>query len=399
MSVAPAARHALLLQYNRRHHPAMIGWLHARGFRVTSVSIDLGEVGDAAAWRDEALRAGADDAVHLDRRRDFCEQLLAPAIKANAAYEREYLLSAALARPMLAMALVEVAAERGADTIAHGFRGNDQIRVDMGIAALGGPTSLAVLRAWDLTEAQILAAAARVGTDAVAGTGNPYSTSENLWGRSIECGELGDPARPAPAALPRWVVAPAAAPVEPARLELGFTSGVPVTVDGERLPLPALIGILNERGAAHGVGAVDTMENGLVGLKSRAIYEHPGARILLAAHQDLERLVLNRHEIRAKPQLEHAWANLVYDGLWFDPQRRHLDAYFDSVSRRVTGTVTIELFKGAVRVLARDSAEALWSADQAIYNFGDQFAAGDAEAFGRVFALHTTAARRRDRRD
>lgn len=397
MSTMPIARHALLLHYNRRHHPAMIGWLRERSYRVTSVSVNLGEVADADVWRDEAMRAGAHDAIHVDRRREFCEQLVAPAIKANAAYEREYLLSAALARPMLAMTLVELAAELGADTICHGFRGNDQIRVDMGVAALGGPSSLAVLRAWHLTEDQIMAAAARIGVDAVAGTGNPFSTSENLWGRSIECGDLGEPSRPAPPDLPRWVAVVAETPDVPTRIGIEFIAGVPVALDGERLELAALIDQLNQRGAAHGVGVVDTMENGLVGLKSRAIYEHPGARILLTAHEDLERLVLNRHEGRAKPHVEHAWANLVYDGLWFDPQRRHYDAYLDSVSRRVSGTATVELFKGAARVIARESTEALWSADQAIYNFGDHFAAGDAEAFGRVFGLHTNAARSRDR--
>jgi argininosuccinate synthase len=283
----------------------------------------------------------------------------------------------------------------------HGFRGNDQVRMEMGIAALSELRTIVPLRDWGLTDEEVAAHARAHRIPETFGCGNPYSTSENLWGRSIECGPLEDAWNSAPAETLARVAPPAAWPDTPARVVVGFEAGVPVSLDGERLPLAALVERLDRLAGRHGVGLVDTVEDGLVGIKSRAIYEAPGAQCLLAAHADLERFVCDRHENRMKEAIDREWARLVYDGLWFDPLRAHLDAFIDSMNRPVTGQVRLRLHRGALVVEGRRAARGVYRAEEAIYRFGDTdrgHGAGDAAAFARVHNLHTRAAARRDHR-
>lgn len=386
--------HLLVLYYNRRHHPLLIRWARAHlGCRVTAVAIDLGELREREAIGADSLAAGAEDFRYVDGRAEFCDDFLARAIKANARYQDKYLLSAALARPMLARKLVQLARELGAGGVVHGFRGNDQVRLDMALGVLSDLRSVAGLRSWGVADEEIRRYAQAHDIPDEPGTGNPYSVSENLWGKSTECGPLGDPAAPPPEEIFRYVRPPGKAPDEAARVRVGFEAGVPCALDGAPAALVDILSRLNQLGALHGVGVADMVEDGMVGLKSRAVYENPGARCLLEAHQDLERFVCNRHENRFKPLVEHQWAQMVYDGLWFDPLMDHLHAFVDSMSRRVTGEVELRLYKGGVSVIGRRSPHSPYAEREAIYNFGHRFGTSAAEAFGHVFNLHSRAAR------
>lgn len=385
-------KHAVVLFYNRRHHPLIIQWLkRVYNCRVTSAVVQLGDVREEENIRRESLEAGVDYHLYIDAREEFAENFLLPAVKAHAVYEDKYFLSAALARPMLAQKLVEIAAQQNADLIVHGFRGNDQVRLDMAVSALSNLSCLGVLREWDVTGAQIEAYAEKNNIPPQPGTNNPYSTSENIWGKSTECGPLEDTSSPPPREIFTWVIPPEEAPDQPESVTIEFEKGRPIAIDGAQLPLKDILLALNEKAAHHGVGITDMVEDGMVGLKSRAIYEHPGALCLIQSHQELERFICNRHENLFKKYVELKWAEMVYAGLWYDPLMQHLNRFIDSMNERVSGAVTLKLYKGTLGIEARNSSYSIYDTQKAIYNFGDYFGQEDAGGFGRVYNLHTLA--------
>jgi argininosuccinate synthase len=384
--------HALLLHYNQRHAPHIIRWLkESFGCKVTCLMVDLGEIRDPAGIRANLIAAGADAAIHLDARNRFADEIISRAIKANAVYEGGYHLSAALARPLLAMVATDFCRSMGMDVVVHGFRGNDQVRMEMGFQSLGQP-SIPALARMDLEDKIVDAYAREHGILEEFGTLNPYSTSENIWGKSIECGPLENPWEEAP--LETWskVNPVESTPLEPAYVEISFEEGIPIAFDGAPADLGNLLERLNWTAAEHGVGRTDIVENGFVGLKSRAIYESPAAHCLILAHADLEGFTSNCHETAFKRLVDGRWTDLVYSGRWFDPVMDHLNAYIDNQNQFVAGTIRLKLHRGSVRVVGRHSAFAVYDPDRAIYQFGHGFAKADASAVATLANLPTMAA-------
>ena len=343
-------------------------------------------VGDAVVLhvrlggRDGEPRVAAGQRIRVvDACERFCDGYLVPAVKANAVYGGGYALSAALARPLLAEVCADVARDEGAATVVHGFAGNDQLRFEMAMRALA-------------PELALVPVAALIGSRN-SSTGHGPTVSDNLWGRSVEAGPLSDPGRAAPAAVLGWCD-PDARAVEKHRVR--FERGRPVALDGEALPMRALVEQLNAAGARTGAGLTDTVEDGFVGLKTRAVYEAPAAAALIAAHGDLERLVSSRRQNHFKPLVDRAWAELVYDGLWFDPQRRSLDAYVDEVNARVSGEVELVLGPGGVRVAARSAPAALYDEREAVYRIGQDVGVEALPAVAELVSAPMRAAARRN---
>ncbi len=370
----------------------MLSWLQEKhGAKVVTVTADLGQQVDAEPLEAKARAGGADQVFIDDLQAEFIEEFCWPALKAGALYQGVYPLATALGRPLIARRLTEVARAVGADAVVHGCtgKGNDQVRLEVSIAALDPSIScLAPLRSWELTtrESEIAWAQAHgipVGVTAEA----PYSIDDNLWGVAIECGELEDPALPPPPDSWQITTDPLSAPEVPLEVTIGFERGIPVTVDGVPLGGPDLVRQLNELAAAHGVGRIDMIEDRLVGIKSREIYEAPGAVTLHSARLALEQLVLDRETRRLKDQLGQEFARLVYDGLWFTPLRQALSAFFDSASEPVTGTVKLRCYRGTLTVVARESPNALYSHQLATYGAGDAFDHKAAEGFIELFGL------------
>ena len=337
-----------------------------------------------------------------DLREEFATDFVFPLFRANAIYEGEYLLGTSIARPLIAKRLVEIAAEAGADAIAHGAtgKGNDQVRFELGAYALApGIRVIAPWRIWDLSSRErLLAYAATHGIPitASAAGGSPYSEDANLLHISYEGGRLEDPWLEPEAAMWRWTVAPTEAPDEPQYLELTFERGDAVAIDGRRLPPGALLAELNALGSAHGVGRLDLVENRYVGMKSRGAYETPGGTILLRAHRAIESLTLDREVAHLKDELMPRYASLVYNGYWWSPERRMLQAAIDHSQQRVSGVVRLQLYKGNVTIVGRRSPQSLF--DPAIATFEEDEGAyhqGDAEGFIKLHALRlrTAAAR------
>jgi argininosuccinate synthase len=321
-----------------------------------------------------------------------------PALQANALYEDQYPLATALGRPLIAKKLVEIARQEGATAIAHGCtgKGNDQVRLDVGVRAL--EPSLAVIapaRIWGMTRADEIEYARARGISVPATIESPYSTDANLWGRSIECGVLEDSWIEPPEEIFTLTKSAAAAPDIPAYLELAFEAGVPVAVNGVVMPLTELIRSVGTIAGAHGVGRIDVVENRLVGIKSREIYEAPAAVALHAAHRKLEGLVVTRDLHRLKRDLAVRYADLVYNGLWFTPTREAIDAFVASVQPRVTGTVRVKLFKGSLLVVGRTLPCALYEHALATHDAGDQFDHTAAEGFIKIWGLPVEIAARR----
>jgi argininosuccinate synthase len=371
----------------------MLRWIPERyGAEVATLTLDLGQGGIEEA-RQKALQLGAVEAFVIDARQEFAEHFIAKAIQANGLYQDAYPLSTALARPLMAESAVEYACRCGADAIAHGCtgKGNDQVRFEVSISALApGLKVLAPVREWSLSREQELQYAAKRGIP--VGPQSKYSIDENLWGRSIECGELEDPAREPPAEAFAYTVPPERAPDEPDSLEIEFEAGIPIALDGKPLPLAELIEVLNERAGRHGVGIIDMTEDRVVGLKSREVYECPAAVTLLAAHRDLERFCCTIHENELKPLLDRKWAELVYQGLWHDPLREALDAFIAKVNEKVTGTVRMKLYKGQARVVGRSSPYALYAPELATYEEGSLFDQGASVGFIQLWGLPTRLA-------
>jgi len=379
-----------------------IAWLlEDYGFDdVVAVLVDVGQEFDLAASLARGRAAGASDVILLDRVEAFAGEQVARALKSNALYEGRYPLVSALSRPVIAEAVAALAMDFEAEAVVHGCtgKGNDQVRFELAFKAnFPGVQVIAPLRDRPWTREEEIDYALTRGIPVEAKRQSPYSIDENLFGRSIEAGVLEDPWFAPPEDAFRLTADPATAP-PPAELVVGFESGLPVSLDGEELALPALVHELNTRAGAYGIGRIDMIENRMVGIKSRELYEAPAAIALIEAHRALEDLVLTKAELRTKRRVEETWANLVYEGGWFAPLRRALDAFVDTTQELVTGEVRLELRPGAAVVSGRRSEHALYAEKLASYATGETFPHAAAEGFIAVLALEAELAARRARR-
>jgi len=366
-----------------------IRWLQDRGFDVVALTVDVGQPGDLAGIKEKAERLGA-KAYVLDVRREFAEEFILPALKANAMYEGQYPLSTAVARPLIGKHLVAVARREGAKFVAHGCtgKGNDQVRFDLCTTALAPELQvIAPARVWNMTREQEIAYAKEHGIPVPVENGSPYSTDENLWGRSIECGVLEDPRIEPPEEVFEWTSSPMAAPEEPAYATIRFEAGKPAAMDGKREDFASIIVSLNELAGRHGVGRIDHVESRVVGIKSREVYECPAATVLMKAHQGLEALVLPRDVLEFQRVIASRYASLIYDGLWFTPLREAFDAFIESTQTRVSGDVSVKLYKGSANVVGRASPNSMYDHGLATYSKGDQFRQDMAEGFIYVWGL------------
>jgi argininosuccinate synthase len=369
-----------------------IRWLQDHlGYEVVTVTADLGESKDVDAVAQRALQTGAVSAHVLDARRVFVEQFCFPTLSAGALYEGVYPLATALARPLIAKLLVDVAREEGAVAVAHGCtgKGNDQVRFDVAVGALAPELRVvAPVRDWDMGRPQEIEYARRHGIEVPVTSGSPYSVDANLWGRSIEAGVLEDPWMEPPSDVYAWTAAPGDVHAPATVVEIAFERGVPVALDGERLPAETLVARLNTAAGDQGVGRIDHVENRLVGIKSREIYEAPGAVTLHAAHAELESLTLTRDLALFKRTVADEWARLVYDGLWFGSLRTALGAFVDATQEHVTGEVRLRMEHGAVTVVGRRAARSLYRPDLATYDrVEDSFDHSAARGFIELFGL------------
>ncbi len=379
-----------------------IKWLQERcGAEVITVTVDVGQQDDFKAIEEKAWKLKVLNHYTIDAKEEFARDYAFRAVKANALYEDKYPLSAALSRPLISSKLVEVAHKEGADAVAHGCtgKGNDQLRFEITIKALDPSLKvLAPIRDWGMSREEEIEYAKRHGIP-ISTVSKKYSIDQNLWGRSIECGPLEDPATPPPEDAFEWTVAPEKAPNEPQTVEIRFESGVPVKLNGESLSSHELLVKLNDIAGKHGVGRIDHMEDRIVGFKSREVYECPAAVTLIEAHRDLEKLVLNRHELSFKKLADTMWANLVYAGLWADPLREELDVFIDKVNEHVSGTVKVKLYKGNAMVIARQSPYSTYDYEVATYEavstFDQSLAKGFVELWGFPTVLSSTLRFRR----
>ena len=369
---------------------------------VITFAADLGQGDELEPIRLKALDAGASQSLVGDLIQPFIEEFAFPAIRANALYEGRYPLSTALARPLIARRLVEVAREVGADAVAHGCtgKGNDQVRFDVAIAALAPDLKvLTPAREWGMRREETIAYGERCGIPAPVSKKSPYSIDLNLLGRSVEAGPLEDPMVAPPEEVFAMSVSVDAAPSQAQEIEIGFEAGNPVSIDGVRLAPVELIREANRLAGMHGIGRLDMIENRVVGIKSREIYETPGLLLLIQAHQELESLTLAADVLRTKRQLEMQWADLVYQGLWFGPLKEALDGFMDRTQTHVNGMVRLRLHKGNAIVTGRRSSDSsLYVPEMASYGSDDQFDHRAAEGFIYIWGLPIrlwSAARRR----
>ncbi len=376
---APEDVHRVLLLYSGGLDTSvMLKWIQDEyEAEVVTLTVNLGQPGeDYGVIEDKARRLGAVESFVVDARQEFADQYVVPAIKANGIYGLGYPLFTALGRPLIAKLAVEHARRSGCDTIAHGCtgKGNDQVRIEATVATLAPELKIiAPVRGWQMGREEEVAYAREHGipikTQPTQGSEvAPYSIDDNLWGRSSEGRWIEELDHAPEDDVFQLVVRPEEAPDEPETVQIGFERGVPVALNGERMGIVDLLERVAAIGARHGVGIVDHIEDRIVGLKVRDIYEVPAAAIILPAHAELEKLVGTIHQNQFKPQLDRQWAYLVYAGLWWEPLRSDLDAYMDAVNERVTGTIGVKLFKGHSRVVTRSSPNAIY--DEALASFG-----------------------------
>lgn len=357
------------------------------GVEVVALAVDLGQGGDWPAIRERALKAGAVEVVVADAREEFARDFVAPAIRANALYEGRYPLVSSLSRPVIAKHLVAAAREHGAGAVAHGCtgKGNDQVRFEVSVRALAPDLDVvAPVRSWGFTREDAIEYARQHDIPVSATKASPYSVDQNLWGRTVECGILEDPWESPPEDVYELTLH---RDVEPRELVVGFESGLPVSIDGRPMALEQLVPELDQVVGPYGFGRVDMVENRRVGIKSREIYECPGALALLMAHADLEGLTLERDVAHEKARLEPRWAELVYDGLWYSPLKAALDAFMAETQRHVSGEVRLRCQPGGCFVAGRRSPTGLYEHDLATYTDADRFRHQDAEGFVRIFGL------------
>ena len=368
-----------------------IKWLQEKyKVDVIAVTIDVGNEKDFKAVRQKALKIGAVKALVIDGKELFVKYFIFPALQANALYEGQYPLATALSRPLMAKLLVDKALEEGASTIAHGCtgKGNDQVRFEVSINAMAPQMKIiAPAREWGMTREATIKYAQKHEIPIPVTKKSPYSIDESLWGKSIECGALEDPWIEPPADVYTWTKSPDEAPDKPQYIEIGFDKGVPISLDGKEMGGIALIQKMNVICGRHGIGRIDHIENRVVGIKSREIYEAPAAVTLIQAHQALEAMTMSKDQLRFKQKVAIEYADLIYNGLWFSQLNRDLSAYILSSQRYVTGTVRVKLFKGHVTVVGRKSPYSLYNLSLATYDKGDKFNQKAAEGFIHLWGL------------
>ena len=391
----------LLLYSGGLDTSVMLKWIQDEyQAEVVALTVHLGQPGeDFDEVREKALMLGAVEAHVVDAREDFARDYVVPAIKANALYGGGYPLFTALGRPLIAKLAVDYAHRTGCDTIAHGCtgKGNDQVRIEATVATLDPDLKIiAPVRGWQMGREEEIEYARQHGIPIKGGTqAAPYSIDDNLWGRSSEGKWIEDLSHAPDDDVFQLVTPPERAPDEPERITVGFEQGVPVALNGERLEIVELLYRAAEIGRRHGVGIVDHIEDRIVGLKVRDIYEVPAAAIVLTAHQELEKLVCTIHQNQFKPELDRQWAYLVYAGLWYEPLRGDLDAYVERVNQQVTGTIGLKLYKGSARVETRESPNAVY--DESLASFGESgglFSQQASPGFIELWSLQSRMAHR-----
>jgi len=370
----------------------MVYWLKQNyDADIITFTGDLGQTKELTGLEEKALKSGASKVYVKDLRKEFLEEYVFPVLKAGALYEDSYPMATSIGRPLLAKALVEIAREENANMIAHGCtgKGNDQVRFEVSVGALAPDLKvLAPLRIWEFKSRDEEIDYALAHNIPVAATKkSPYSIDENLWGTSIECGVLEDPMVEPPEDAFQSTISPEKAQDETEEVAIEFVEGLPVSLDGKPMDNISLVKFLNMIGARNAIGRIDLVENRLVGIKSREIYEAPAATILHFAHKELERITLEKSVMHYKTLLANEYANLIYNGLWFSPLREALQAFVDKTQERVTGFVKLKLYKGTIRISGRSSAYSLYDPALATYTEEDQFDHAASEGFITIYGL------------
>lgn len=370
-----------------------VKWIQEKyGYDVIALGLDVGEGKDLEAIKQKAIDVGAIKAIMIDAKALLAKDYILPALKANALYEGKYPLSSALSRPLISKLLVQVAEQEGAVAVAHGCtgKGNDQVRFEVSIQALNPDIKVvAPVREWGMTRDEEIAYAEQNGIPIPVNLDNPFSIDANIWGRACEAGVLENPWNEAPEAAYDWTNPIHLTPDEPEYLEIDFVEGEPVALNGEKMETVALIEKLNEIGGLHGVGRIDHIENRLVGIKSREVYENPAALILINAHKELEFLTLPREVSQFKAQIDQQMAKIIYEGLWYSPLKTALDAFVNETQKSVSGKVRVKLHKGTHVVVGRMSEHSLYNEELATYTKGDAFDHNAAVGFIKLWGLPT----------
>ncbi len=370
----------------------IVKWLQEKyNADIITVTGNLGQKKELIGVKEKALKTGVKKAYMQDLRQEFVEDYIFPALKAGALYEHNYPMATAIGRPLLAKSLVEVALKEGCTAVAHGCtgKGNDQVRFEVSVAALAPQLKvLAPVREWEFkSREEEIAYCEKHGIPVAATKKNPYSIDENLWGTAIECGVLEDPMVEPPADAYQRTVSPSLAPDESTNVTIEFKNGVPVGLNGKKISGVQLIDRLNEIGGANGIGRLDIIENRLVGIKSREVYEAPAAAILHFAHRELERLVLDKDTSHFKAKLAADYADMIYNGLWFTPLRAAMDAFVNETQKVVTGLVKVRLYKGNIEIAGRKSPYSLYDTKLATYTEEDSFDHKASEGFIKIYGL------------
>jgi argininosuccinate synthase len=359
--------------------------------QVITVTVDVGQQEDLAGAAEKAKKLGVLKHYAIDAKDEFVTDYIFPAIKANALYEGKYPISTSLSRPLIAKKMVEVAEKEGATGLVHGCtgRGNDQVRFDVTLGSLAPEkTILAPVRDWGLTREEEIEYAKQKGIP-VSTAAKMFSIDASIWGRAIECGLLEDAANEPPEEAYEWTVAAEKAPNTPEYVTIQFEAGVPVSVNGKKMKPLELIMELNRIAGKNGVGRIDHIEDRLVGIKSREVYECPAATVILEAHRDLEKMVMTRHEVLFKQHVDEEWVFLAYAGLWVDPLKEDLDAFINKSQENVTGEVRLKLYKGGLRVVGRSSPYSLYDKNLANYNIKTSFNQSYSKGFIELWGLQT----------
>ncbi|NLP49313.1 argininosuccinate synthase [Bacillus sp. RO1] len=370
-----------------------VKWLQEKyGYDVIALGLDVGEGKDLESIKQKALDVGAIKAIMIDAKEMLAKDYIVPALKSNAMYEGKYPLSSALSRPLISKLLVQVAEEEGAVAVAHGCtgKGNDQVRFEVSIQALNPNLKvIAPVREWGMTRDEEIEYAVKHNIPIPVNLDNPFSIDANIWGRACEAGVLENPWNEAPEAAFDWTNPIELTPDQPEYLEISFEKGIPVALNEKQMGLVDLIEELNLLGGKHGVGRIDHIENRLVGIKSREVYENPAALILIQAHKELEFLTLPREVSQFKASIDEQMAKVIYEGLWYSPLVNALGAFIEETQKNVTGKIRVKLQKGNHTVVGRQSPYSLYNEELATYSKGDMFDHNAAVGFIKLWGLPT----------
>lgn len=373
----------------------MIKWLQEKcNADVITVTANVGQPEDLKEIEAKAKKLGVLKHYSIDAKEEFAKDYVFPAIKANALYEGKYPISTSLSRPLIAQKMVEIAEKEGATGLAHGCtgKGNDQVRFDVTLGALAPDLKIiAPVREWNMTREEEIEYAKAKGIP-VSNAAKKYSIDQSIWGRSIECGVLEDASKEPPEDAFEWTVSPEKAPDKPEYVTIQFEAGVPVALNGKKLDPLTLIETLNKTAGKHGIGRIDHIEDRLVGIKSREIYECPAAAVIIEAHKDLEKMVLTRHEVLFKQQIDAQWTFLAYAGLWVEPLKEDLDAFINKTQEKVNGEVRVKLYKGGLQIVGRSSPMSLYDKNLVNYNIKTGFNPAYSKGFIELWGLQTRMA-------